>query len=414
MRRGAVLCVVLGTAYILLALNVHSYFLYAGMLASVGHDLHFESHVPVWRRWALCWANGTWDRLSESSATDYRQNGFAFTIPSPAAADNYTWTVHSAALECDGTPFVKFDRLEFCRVLNGRTIFIVGDSLSRRLSDSLEMLASPRHIGGKMSAFSFPYRTSVYNVTICADVRPAEVRSLLNWFGGKLELSSELRYRNVSSACGIDVNGGKVPTSAPRACRAINVVPGSASDRIWGVDEFIEPLPGAIVILNQGMHYEPTRKLVPRLHAIMSLLTARLPSDATIIWRNTAPGHANCSLYSAPLLTPQTGPLPNQWRAIVEQNSDVEQVIATFPRAIYWDIATSTALRADMHTSAMKQPKDDGDCAHYVSRAPSPVDSWVRGLFNVLRMKSLGATAIVHPTRGAPLRRSLGTARSRQ
>jgi hypothetical protein len=91
----------------------------------------------------------------------------------------------------------------------------------------------------------------------------------------------------------------------------------------------------------------------------------------------------NCSHYSAPITAPQSGPKPYRWGEIERQNGLIRQLIATeFPTVIYWDVATATALRPDLHA----KPVGNKDCLHYQACLPSAVDNWVRGLQNVLQL----------------------------
>ena len=135
-----------------------------------------------------------------------------------------------------------------------------------------------------------------------------------------------------------------------------------------------------IVIVNRGAHPTKTSELLSAVRACLRFVRAAQP-DALIIWRDTPPGHANCSSFSAPLSHRQDpSSLPFDWGTFYEQNAAVAQLIRVeFEGIIFADVTAATSLRADGHQSA-------SDCLHYKARGPSPLDHWVRLFFNILSL----------------------------
>ena len=64
-----------------------------------------------------------------------------------------------------------------------------------------------------------------------------------------------------------------------------------------------------LIVINSGAHMQAYDVFVPQVRAALAAAVATHPT-ATIVWRNTPPGHANCSQIRAPLRQPQGGPLP--------------------------------------------------------------------------------------------------------
>ena len=298
--------------------------------------------------------------------------------------DNYTWNV-SPAPGC--VPYASYNRTDFCRLLQGRDVLLIGDSISQLSRTALWNMAASRvsqhqrwTYGRAASVNRFPYQKPIEDlIDICEDNQRARVTVLLNWAIGDLRLSNDLPFRTISERC--DSLGCKSSN--------LNVTRGSPDDRIWGVDEFVRDYvlekglhPGLIVV-NSGAHMQADDVFLPQVRAALAVITASHPS-ATVVWRNTPPGHANCSLIRAPLLEPQHGPLPYDWHELVRQNDLVASLIEReFPGVVYMDVATSTALRGDFHVSAMlHNPPTNADCMHYIE--PGPMDHWIRTLYNVL------------------------------
>ena len=66
---------------------------------------------------------------------------------------------------------------------------------------------------------------------------------------------------------------------------------------------------------------------------------------------------------------------------------------ASFPDVIYMDVATSAALRPEMHPASKNHTSSD-DCLHFTWSRQNPIETWVRLLYNILLLlKSEGGKA---------------------
>ena len=225
-------------------------------------------------------------------------------------------------------------------------------------------------------------------------MQTSRVVVLLNSARGHVRLASDLTHRTISGLCNVtpaDVGGSLRMEDIFRThgCSFANVTPGSANDRIWGVDEFVGDfvrdvgLQPGLIVLNAGAHFQEDAELIPQVQAALTAVVAAHP-DALVVWRNTPPGHRDCANMTSPLTEPQRGTLPFHWDEFARQNALIAAMIEReFPRVMYLDVATSTALRGDFHKSAFEVPPSSRDCMHYMQ--PGPQDEWVRGLYNVMR-----------------------------
>ena len=317
-------------------------------------------------------------------------------LPPMRPLDNYSWFVPPAA-GC--APYHAFDRRDFCVLLRGRDVLLIGDSLTHQFSNSFWNMAGARLPLDRRprdwpDSISFPYRMPISwpPYAICEDLlAPSRVTTLLNWARGDLLLKDNMSHRSISHYCGlkdIDMNSSSLTSLSlipGSKCPHFNVTPGSARDRIWGVDEFVGEfarsvgLAPGLIILNAGAHFQEDGVLIPQVRAALAVVVATHPS-ATVVWRNTPPGHAGCGNMTVPLTEPQRGTLPFHWGEFARQNALIER---EFPSVIYLDVASSTALRGDFHLSSFDAPPSDRDCVHYMQ--PGPQDEWVRALYRDAR-----------------------------
>jgi hypothetical protein len=326
-----------------------------------------------------------------------REHFYSDAVVEPAAMDNFTWVpaILDGDKECEAARYAEFNRRHFCRLLDGRPVFLLGDSLMFGMLQALIRLASAPHRdyrGRSTHKYRFPrpYTTPIYdNMTICEDVKPVTVVLLNNWAEGKLPLAHELPKRRASDICSV-----RKPNNKPEHRCPINVEPGSPEDRIWGVDEFLvdwaaqRRLQAGLILINSGAHLMPDAQLYTRARAALTVALQAHP-HATVMWRNTPVGHANCSLYKEPLEVPQPDPLPFTWSHFKHQNAGMMALLARdLPQVVYLDVASSTNLRADMHTSALAKRSSDEDCLHYNGGSAGPMDHWWRTVYNLLRLRA--------------------------
>ncbi|GJP38455.1 hypothetical protein CLOM_g22887, partial [Closterium sp. NIES-68] len=135
-----------------------------------------------------------------------------------------------------------------------------------------------------------------------------------------------------------------------------------------------------VVVVNRGAHFVGGRDFELSVRAAMRLLRRKLPR-ALIVYRNSPPGHANCSSYDRPIKIRQDpATLPFHWDTFSAQN-DIAREIAEEVKAVYMDVDTMTALRPDGHKGYVKE-RGITDCLHYCT--PGPVDTWVEILGNII------------------------------
>lgn len=138
----------------------------------------------------------------------------------------------------------------------------------------------------------------------------------------------------------------------------------------------------SLLILNRGAHFAPSPFILRELKATFRFLRFMYPNKL-IIFRNTVPGHQNCSAYSEPLTKQQElrdGTMYS-WSKFREQNQLAKNLAELFG-IVYMDVDAQTQFRADGHFGRNK--KGTEDCLHYCM--PGPIDTWVQLLYNMLRM----------------------------
>ena len=131
----------------------------------------------------------------------------------------------------------------------------------------------------------------------------------------------------------------------------------------------------AAVVLNRGAHFVEDSMMLHQLNETLRALRAARP-DLLIIYRNTPPGHTGCKRYDKPLVERQGSEgLPHHWGEFARQNERSRRMVEAVG-GVWWDVDSSTALRADGHLSMR------GDCLHHCS--PGPIDTWTHVLHHLL------------------------------
>jgi len=130
-----------------------------------------------------------------------------------------------------------------------------------------------------------------------------------------------------------------------------------------------------LIILNRGAHFTNTARCALELRAVSRLLRERYPQKL-IFFRNTPPGHANCTDSDRPLEKVQDpGSLPRKynWKHFLEQNEVARGIAAEFG-LLYLDVYSMTKLRADGHRGVTATFID---CLHYCSPGePTQLQAW--------------------------------------
>lgn len=354
--------------------------------ATNGSNVSAAGGAPAWATWATCWARGHWRRMRDDEAA---RKAAHYALPVPLSElDNYSWAVPRAP----GCPkYRPFDGDSFCAALRGRDVVMIGDSLTGQFASALTFLVNGRRppSASPLPRSPFPYTAPTGVLyTGCTDwgFPPSKFVNLLNWAHGNLRLSDAVGERTVSRRCN---------ATGKWTCKHVVVTPGSPEDRVYGVDEFLTvwaPAHGVrpgVILVNKGAHYDPDAVLLKEARAALAFITQAFP-NATVVWRNTVPGHVNCSRIAAPLSALQdlagSGASAFHWADFAHQNELMREVIAReFPSVIYMDVYSAGVLRGDFHMSFYKSPPDDSDCLHYRPEVPSPLDHWAEVLYNVLR-----------------------------
>lgn len=137
-----------------------------------------------------------------------------------------------------------------------------------------------------------------------------------------------------------------------------------------------------ILILNKGLHYQPTELFLYEMNQTFYYLNTYYP-NISIIWRNTFVGHINYQQYftSQPLkykindYEDSSIPQDYHYQEILNQNILMYELIQkSYPNVIYLDIESTTSLRRDGLL----------DYVHYC--IPGVIDNWVRLLYNIFAL----------------------------
>lgn len=240
-------------------------------------------------------------------------------------------------------PFLRWSPNSMCKILNGRSIMVVGDSINEEFYFSL---------------------LSAMLINSSCDTSTLKSVSCPN--GPSFTISTARNDR-------VTIISGDIIT--PRDQHMSHDIEQGWHNRI--LSENI-----SIVVLNRGAHYDPDSKFLAELNKTLHYLT-RVHPHLTVIFRNTPPGHDNHTLNfdSAPLQRPQDMTVIAErfplyhWHDFHRQNQLLQELlIEYFPSVILMDVAYSTALRADSHC----------DYLHYC--IPGPLDNWVRIFFNIINL----------------------------
>jgi hypothetical protein len=288
-----------------------------------------------------CWADGTWERDDTRAAHET----FAYLRPlRDEERDPWYWKPRACQRDME-----YFERHAFCDALAGRHLVFLGDSMNAHLALITLYLAAS---GTGPNPYTQPRsNTSMGKYTflaypICEDTQfPSHLSLLKNW-----QLTDD------------DIAGWEP-----------------------GMQTFFEAVRNVshaalVVVVNRGAHYTPDQHFVTEAERILHTVVHQ-PRALTVIWRDTPPGHANCTSYSGPLQTRQREhALPHHWGDFRRQNELISNLLAKkFPGVWYMDAYSPTSLRPDRHEGAH-------DCLHY--RFPSALFHWGRLLYNILKLEA--------------------------
>lgn len=233
--------------------------------------------------------------------------------------------------------YEPFDAHEFCSILNGRNVLMLGDSIMHGswLSWGNQILHGLNHS-------CLPYEKLV----------PCRNMSLMFVRNDRLSLVVNETVDNV----------------------------GKHTECPWA--NLIENYNITLIVMNRGAHYENDTKTLHDINVTMSFLQSRHP-DLFIVWRNTIIGHTMWKQYGGlsdkplkepPVLLPHL--TPYNWDKFKGQNAAIRNFFEDhYPgKVLFLDAYTPTILRADNHV----------DQLHYC--IPGVMDNWIRLLYNALRL----------------------------
>lgn len=135
-----------------------------------------------------------------------------------------------------------------------------------------------------------------------------------------------------------------------------------------------------VVVMNRGAHYMDDDHYISFLRSAVRHIRNKYPKKL-IIYRYSAPGHANCTRYTKPLKWRQKPEdLPFHWGDFTRQNELARKVVEEVG-GVHMDVDKMTALRPDGHQGWIPEIKAF-DCLHYC--IPGPIDTWAQLLYNIL------------------------------
>lgn len=214
-------------------------------------------------------------------------------------AERFIWKVSPA---CDKfafldtpTPKIISEKHEICRVLDGRPIIFVGDSIQQTFAYSL------------LEATSTPCKDS--KLSVSASISCATFPDVGVFFARNDRLSlHDDRWAHW------------------------NQVEGDFLETPWS--HLLEAHPKALVIINRGAHFEPTPKVLDDLTVTLTYITEQFP-NASVVWRNTPHGHVDFAQLAdgGPLAEAPTAPEIYNYSHFRSQNEEVRDFLrANYPQ----------------------------------------------------------------------------------
>ena len=266
-------------------------------------------------------------------------------------AHYYHWTPNKSPESLNWNP------LQMCKVLNGRNVLFVGDSMQ--------------------SQFFFSYISAHFGYGIHGTKSsPESVESLEANLNGKCYSLCPFDSRNYKDGCvmPVEINcGPELPSYSVSFVRS-----NEFSDFNW--IGRIKTVNASVIFMNTGAHPRPDEELLTQLNNTFAYLFANFPG-ISVVYRNTPYGHPNCKIHTLPLNESEKKniswngiPTSFKWDHFDEINDKVSDLISKkFSQILYIDIAHSTNYRADAHS--FENENHSPDCLHYC--IPGPTFEWV-------------------------------------
>eukprot|EP00271_Cylindrocystis_brebissonii_P017841 TRINITY_DN4801_c2_g1_i5.p1 TRINITY_DN4801_c2_g1~~TRINITY_DN4801_c2_g1_i5.p1 ORF type:complete len:545 (-),score=61.23 TRINITY_DN4801_c2_g1_i5:710-2185(-) len=290
--------------------------------------------------------------------------GIAYEAADRAVLEGSPWTVRETLkwewkvpAEC---AMEKITHERFCRLLGRkRSVFVVGDSMNVGLFGALHS-----------------------NIQIDADLEADptvdlfESQPLRAW-----DIGARYRICNGYSICNdvLGVGQGVEFRQCFNSHLTLPTVP-LVDQAPWAL-KLAEWSP-SIVFLNTGAHVQPGDVFEREVRAALWFIRKTLP-DALIIWRNTPPGHLNCTTYDGPIKRRQPAAgLPFGWANFTTQN-EVAKALVKEVGGVYIDVDKPSALRPDGHFGNPGNLRRFPDCLHWCQ--PGPLDTWIHLIYMALK-----------------------------
>jgi hypothetical protein len=253
---------------------------------------------------------------------------------------------------------------EMCRIMNGRGLVMVGDSIQGEYFYAL--------LSSLTSRILIPHEFQ-NNEHFIHELRK-EVNLICEKFCSVGTHSCE---PSITIPC------GSYPSFQIHFFRDNHLTPNKPEYQ-WM--DLLGNLNASVLLLNTGAHHKDTNdKLINDLRATFQILSLKYPK-LSIIYRNTPTGHHACNeTFHSPPFQNQSQVFPfddkeikdYHWNEFQKQNEMMQTLIdEEFPNILYLNFYNSSILRADSHPLL-------GDCLHFCSS--SVIDEWVVFLYNSLK-----------------------------
>lgn len=245
----------------------------------------------------------------------------------------------------DSCNLARFDRDNFCKLLDGKKIGIIGDSMQQQLAHSFIGL----QLGTiAKQGYLVPPSYSTLYVPLCP--RTQYDVTLLFLRHNKFEGTEEDR----SALSGL----------------------ARSSDYL---------------IMNWGVHYQPWPQMVNATQNFIEVLEHdwKLPQKKPerLFWRSTVVAHADCANATGPVDMPHAlhgNPFYNTDEIMLQSQQIVEPMLRLSPllNVTFLNIGEFTLMRPDGHRVVGHRGNED--CLHYCE--PGPTDSWVELFYHHIVM----------------------------
>jgi hypothetical protein len=257
---------------------------------------------------------------------------------------NYNWVLHGGVCQDDLKPFSATHMCQLFADLGG--ILIIGDSINQQLYYIL------------LNAFYAQANTTCLNC-----VRSTCVNDIPCYLFHSHTKKHYLRVSNIR-------NDHVSLTEVNRFDGPRNVY-----EYPW-LQHLRDNNDTALLVLNRGAHYEPTRETISELNKTLFYITSHFPKTS-IMWRNTYPGvpDATASFYREPLTAPEPVKHKYDWEQFALQNVAIENFLdINYPQVLVLNVHTSQVLRHDSRV----------DSLHIC--IPGAGDNWAILLYNALHI----------------------------